>query len=40
LECGDALGGAAGYFMHQPQHMPLVLSVMPHGMYVGLKKSL
>ena len=37
---GYAIGTAAGYFMHERQHTPLVLSVMPHGIYVGLKKSL
>lgn len=36
---GFAIGSAAGYFMHQRQHTPLVLSVMPHGVYVGLKRS-
>ena len=36
---GYALGTAAGYLMHERQS-PLVLSVMPHGIYVGLKKSL
>jgi undecaprenyl-diphosphatase len=37
---GFALGTAAGYFMEQRTHMPIVLSVMPHGIYVGLSKSL
>lgn len=37
---GFAIGSAAGYFMHQRQHTPLVLSVMPHGIFVGFKKSL
>jgi undecaprenyl-diphosphatase len=36
---GFMIGSAAGYFMHERQHIPLVLSVMPHGVYVGLKKS-
>ena len=37
---GFAIGTAAGYFMHQRRHSPLILSGMPHGIYVGLKKSL
>jgi membrane-associated phospholipid phosphatase len=36
---GYAIGSAAGYFMHE-RHTPLLLSVMPHGIYIGLKKSL
>jgi membrane-associated phospholipid phosphatase len=36
---GYAIGSAAGYLMHKRQSIPLVLSVMPHGIYVGLKKS-
>jgi membrane-associated phospholipid phosphatase len=36
---GFALGTAAGYFMHKRQGSPLVLSVMPHAFYVGLKMS-
>ena len=36
---GYAIGSAAGYFMHQRRNTPLVLSVMPHGVYVGLKRS-
>jgi undecaprenyl-diphosphatase len=35
---GFALGSAAGYYAHS-RSSPLVLSVMPHGIYVGLKKS-
>jgi membrane-associated phospholipid phosphatase len=34
---GFALGSAAGYFMHKRQGSPLVLSVIPHGIFVGLK---
>ena len=34
---GFVLGSATGYFMHQRQGTPLVLSVMPHGIYVGLR---
>ena len=36
---GYALGTAAGYFMAHRMRTPLVLSVMPHSIYVGLKKS-
>jgi undecaprenyl-diphosphatase len=36
---GFALGSAAGYYAHARSGTPLVLSVMPHGIYVGLKKS-
>ena len=36
---GFALGSGAGYFAHSRSGMPLVLSVMPHGIYVGLKKQ-
>jgi len=36
---GFALGTAAGYFVHARRGTPLVLSVMPHGIYVGLKKK-
>jgi undecaprenyl-diphosphatase len=35
---GFALGSAAGYYMHARPGTPLVLSVMPHAIYVGLKK--
>jgi membrane-associated phospholipid phosphatase len=36
---GFALGTATGYFMQQRTRTPLVLSVMPHGIYVGLRKQ-
>jgi membrane-associated phospholipid phosphatase len=36
---GFALGAAAGYFAHARRGTPLVLSVMPHGVYVGLRKT-
>ncbi len=36
---GYALGAAAGFYMHQRQNTPLVLSVLPHGFYIGFKKS-
>ena len=35
---GFVLGSAAGYYAHS-RSSPLVLSVMPHAVYVGLKKS-
>lgn len=35
---GFVLGTAIGYYAHS-RDSPLVLSVMPHGIYVGLKKS-
>jgi membrane-associated phospholipid phosphatase len=37
---GYAIGSAAGYFMHERRQIPLVLSIMPHGVFIGLKKSL
>ena len=36
---GLALGTAAGYFMERRTRTPLVLSVVPHGIYVGLSRS-
>jgi undecaprenyl-diphosphatase len=36
---GLAIGTAGGYFMHQRTQTPFVLNVMPHAIYVGLKKS-
>jgi undecaprenyl-diphosphatase len=36
---GFALGTGVGYFAHARSGTPLVLSVMPHGIYVGLKKK-
>ncbi|MGH8230601.1 MAG: phosphatase PAP2 family protein [Steroidobacteraceae bacterium] len=36
---GFAIGSTAGYFMHARQRTPLILSVMPHGIYVGLRKT-
>jgi hypothetical protein len=36
---GFALGTAAGWLMHSNQGTPFVLSVLPHGFYVGLSKS-
>jgi hypothetical protein len=36
---GFALGTAAGWLMHSNPDTPYVLSVLPHGFYIGLKKS-
>jgi len=36
---GFVLGTGAGYFAHARSGTPLVLSVMPHGIYLGLKKK-
>jgi undecaprenyl-diphosphatase len=36
---GFALGTGAGWFMHSNPNTPYVLSVLPHGFYIGLKKS-
>lgn len=36
---GFALGTGAGWIMHDRQGTPLVLSVLPHGFYVGLSKK-
>ncbi len=35
---GWALGGLVGWYAHE-RDQPLVLQLMPHGIYVGLKKS-
>lgn len=35
---GWALGGLAGWYAHE-RDTPLLLQVMPHGIFVGLKKS-
>lgn len=35
---GYALGTAAGYFMQRRTRTPITLSLMPHGIYVGLSK--
>jgi PAP2 superfamily len=37
---GFAIGTAAGILAHAHQGTPWVLSVMPHGVYVGFKKQL
>ena len=34
---GFALGTAVGYYVHGRKQTPWVLSVMPHGIYIGLK---
>jgi PAP2 superfamily len=36
---GFALGTAAGWLMHSNPNTPYVLSVLPRGFYIGLKKS-
>lgn len=36
---GYALGSAAGYFMGRRTRTPVVLSVMPRGVYLGLRRS-
>jgi uncharacterized membrane protein SpoIIM required for sporulation len=36
---GFALGTGVGWLMHNHEGTPFVLSVLPHGFYVGLKKS-
>lgn len=35
---GFALGTAAGYFLHR-EGSPLIFSIMPHGIQIGLKKQ-
>ena len=35
---GFALGTTAGYYLHQRTRTPIVLGVMPQGIYVGLSK--
>jgi undecaprenyl-diphosphatase len=34
-----ALGTGVGWFMHSNPNTPYILSVLPHGFYIGLKKS-
>jgi hypothetical protein len=34
-----ALGTGAGWFMHSNPNTPYILGVLPHGFYIGLKKS-
>lgn len=36
---GFALGTGVGWLMHSNPNTPYVLSVLPHGFYIGLKKS-
>jgi hypothetical protein len=36
---GFALGTGVGWLMHSHEGTPFVLSVLPHGFYIGLKKS-
>jgi len=37
---GCALGSGVGHLIHARQNMPVVLSIVPHSIYVGLKESL
>jgi hypothetical protein len=36
---GYALGATAGWLMHRNTDTPYILSVMPHGIYVGISKK-
>ena len=36
---GFALGTGAGWLMHKNPNTPYILNVLPHGFYIGLKKS-
>jgi PAP2 superfamily protein len=36
---GFALGTGAGWLMHRNPNTPYILSVMPHGIYVGISKK-
>jgi PAP2 superfamily len=36
---GFALGTAAGYYMQRRTRTPLVLSIMPHSIYIGLRRK-
>ena len=36
---GFALGTAAGYYMQRRTRTPLVLSIMPHSIYLGLRRT-
>jgi hypothetical protein len=36
---GYALGTTAGWLMHRNANTPYILSVMPHGIYVGISKK-
>jgi hypothetical protein len=36
---GYALGTTAGWLMHRNTNTPYILSVMPHGIYVGISKK-
>lgn len=37
---GFALGSGAGWLMHRNPNTPYILSIMPHGIYVGIGKKL
>jgi len=36
---GFALGTAAGYYLQRRTRTPLVLSIMPHSIYIGLRRK-
>lgn len=36
---GFALGTGAGWLMHRNPNTPYILSIMPHGIYVGISKK-
>lgn len=36
---GAALGAGAGWLMHRNSGTPYILSVMPHGIYIGISKQ-
>lgn len=36
---GYAIGTTAGWLMHRNTNMPYLLSIMPHGIYIGIGKS-
>jgi PAP2 superfamily protein len=36
---GFALGSGAGWLMHRNPNTPYILSIMPHGIYVGISKK-
>jgi undecaprenyl-diphosphatase len=36
---GAVLGAGTGWLMHRNPGTPYILSVMPHGIYIGLSKS-
>jgi membrane-associated phospholipid phosphatase len=36
---GSALGTGAGWLKHRNPNTPYILSIMPHGIYVGVSKK-